>query len=339
MRIYLLIILIFISISGLAQISVGPTHIGKAKKFDKNLLTNFKKSKTIFVLSEVLDRGENFEIIEKSWNVTPYEIVQISDFDIEEYLNGNYSFVQLGGYRKYMEMGNAGYSTLYTYLDIIMYDIDKINKKLNKLTPEKKEKKKSEIIAENEQKIARFYIYPKDDFIKTTATKSIDEIFTSLYTDDVFYNYKPGFLLNYFQQIDELLQDEKIYWLYENDYKKELKNLASKTLYIPEYLNFAYNMWTAEDIEQDEKSIQDLFKKYDFQYKFIDDDELSEKIMNNENLYYLRYVRMNTERFLQVVNATNGEIVYRSYIPGLSFKIKTKHIKELSRSVSRALKK
>tara|TARA_R100000501_G_C2563091_1_gene72949 strand:- start:233 stop:448 length:216 start_codon:yes stop_codon:yes gene_type:complete len=71
-------------------------------------------------------------------------------------------------------------------------------------------------------------------------------------------------------------------------------------------MTIKYNAWTGQDSEEDEENIEDVFKKYDYQYEIIDDTELSKKIMNNENLYYIRYVRMNTERFLQVVNSKNG---------------------------------
>lgn len=58
--------------SAFSQISVGPRHIGKAKKFDKETLTKFKNTETIFVLSEVLDRYDYLKILESSWEVTPY---------------------------------------------------------------------------------------------------------------------------------------------------------------------------------------------------------------------------------------------------------------------------
>ena len=65
---------------------------------------------------------------------------------------------------------------------------------------------------------------------------------------------------------------------------------------------------------------------------------MNNKILNNEELYYLRYVRMNAERFLQVVNSKTGEIIYRNYITGMSYNIKSKDIKELNDKIKKASK-
>ena len=340
MKIRLFVIILFISIGCFAQISVGPRHVGKSKKFDKGVLEKFKNTETIFVLSETLDRYDYLKILEDSWDITPYQIVHISDFDNSKYQNGRYSIAKLGGYLKSTSMGNGGYTSLYTYIDFYMYDGERISEKLNKLSPEKREKKRKSIVQDNMKKIARFYISPKDEFIHTSMSKSSDETFASLYIDDVFFNYKPGFLKNYFQKVNDLIEDEEVYWMYEDDYQKELKNLTSNKLYIPSYMTVKYNGWTGEDSEEDEENIEDIFKKYDYEYEIIDDTELSDKIMNNEKLYYIRYVRMNTEKFLQVVNSTNGEVIYRDYIPGmLAYKIKSKHIKSLNKDITRAAKK
>lgn len=339
MKISSLIFFVCISIGCFAQVSVGPRHAGKAKKFDKGVLEKFKNTETIFVLSETLDRYDYLRILEDSWDVTPYQIVHIADFDIDKYLNNNYSIAKLGGFKRTTSMDYGSYTSLFTYIDFLMYDGDEISKNLEKLSPRKKKKRKEDIIEENAQKIARIYIYPKDDFIHTSMSKSMDETFVSLYIDDVFFNYKPGFIKNYFQKVNKLIKDEEVYWMYENDYEVELRNLASNKLYIPSYMAIKYNGWTAKDSEEDEENIEDIFKKYDYQYEIIDDMELSDRIMNNEELYYIRYVRMNTERFLQVVNSKNGEIIYRNYIPGLSYKIKSKHIKNLNKDIARASRK
>ena len=75
-----------------------------------------------------------------------------------------------------------------------------------------------------------------------------------------------------------------------------------------------------------------------FSKSIISDEELNNKILNNEELYYLRYVRMNAERFLQVVNSKTGEIIYRNYITGMSYNIKSKDIKELNDKIKKASK-
>ncbi|MFL0124072.1 hypothetical protein V2590_05235, partial [Tenacibaculum maritimum] len=105
------------------------------------------------------------------------------------------------------------------------------------------------------------------------------------------------------------------------------------------YMTIKYSGWMGQDSEEDDENIKDIFRKYDYGYEIISDEEISNKILNNEEFYYLRYVRMNTERFLQVVNSKTGEIIYRDYIMGLSYRIKSKHIKKLSRKIKKVSKK
>ncbi|MFL0132968.1 hypothetical protein, partial [Tenacibaculum maritimum] len=225
------------------------------------------------------------------------------------------------------------------YIDFKIYDSDAIFKKLEKLSPKKRKKKKQDIINKNSSNIARFYIFPKDDFIRTSLSSDIGKIVNSLFTDDVFFNYKPGFLKNYFQKINNLIKNEDIYWMYEDDYLPELKKLTNNKLYIPSYMTIKYSGWMGQDSEEDDENIKDIFRKYDYGYEIVSDEEISNKILNNEEFYYLRYVRMNTERFLQVVNSKTGEIIYRDYIMGLSYRIKSKHIKKLSRKIKKVSKK
>jgi hypothetical protein len=176
-------------------------------------------------------------------------------------------------------------------------------------------------------------------FIKINASKKTNKIFNALYTGDVFFNYKLGFLKNYFQKINDLIKNEEVYWMYEDDYLPELKKLSNHKLYIPSYMTIKYNGWKRQDSEKNDKNVEDIFKKYDYQYEIISDEDLNNKILNNQELYYLRYVRMNAERFLQVVNSKTGEIIYRNYITGLSYKIKSKHIKDLNKKIIKASKK
>lgn len=340
MKLKLLLILFFITSQTFSQVSVGPKHIGKSGKFKKGVLKKFKNTETIFLLSTVYDTSEYEKILKDSWDVTPYKIVSLENFDIEKYLGDGYSIAQLSGFKRIKQMKNGGTSTsLFIYIDFVMYDGDKITEKLNKLSPKKRAKKKADIIDDYSLKIARFYIYPKDDFIHTSLNLDMNKIVYSLFTDDVFFNYKSGLLKNYFQKVNSLIKKEEIYWMYKDDYLPELKKLTKNKLFIPSYMAIKYNGWTGQDSEENEEGIQDVFKKYEYQYEVISDDDLSSKIMNNEEFYYLRYVRMNAERFLQVVNSKTGEIIYRNYITGFSYKIKSKHIKDLNSKIIKASKK
>tara|TARA_R100000935_G_scaffold8302_7_gene17553 strand:- start:190950 stop:191969 length:1020 start_codon:yes stop_codon:yes gene_type:complete len=333
-----ILLLLLITFQGYSQVSVGPRHIGKSKDFKGGVIEKFKKTETIFLLSNIYDKEEYEKILNDSWNVTSFKIVELEGFNIENYLSNKYSIAQLGGFKRIKQMKSGTSTSLFTYIDFKVYDSEKIFEKLDKLSPERRKKKRESIINDNSSNIARFYIFPKDDFINTSLSKKMSEIVNSLYTDDVFFNYKLGFLKNYFQKINNLIKNEEIYWMYEDDYLPDLKKLATHKLYIPSYMNIKFNGWTGQDSEADDNNIDDIFKKYEYQYEIISDDDLNNRILDNQELYYLRYVRMNAERFLQVVNSKTGEIIYRNYITGLSYKIKSKHIKDLNGDIKKALK-
>ncbi|CAA0158914.1 hypothetical protein [Tenacibaculum maritimum] len=329
------LLLLLITFQSYSQVSVGRRHVGKSKKFKKGVLEKFKNTETIFLLSNIYEKEVYEKILKDSWNVTPYKVVDLESFEIENYLSSKYSVAQLAGLKR----SGGGSTSLFTYIDFKIYDSDAIFKKLEKLSPKKRKKKKQDIINKNSSNIARFYIFPKDDFIRTSLSSDIGKIVNSLFTDDVFFNYKPGFLKNYFQKINNLIKNEDIYWMYEDDYLPELKKLTNNKLYIPSYMTIKYSGWMGQDSEEDDENIKDIFRKYDYGYEIVSDEEISNKILNNEEFYYLRYVRMNTERFLQVVNSKTGEIIYRDYIMGLSYRIKSKHIKKLSRKIKKVSKK
>jgi hypothetical protein len=337
----ILLLTLFFTVYSYSQVSVGPSHAGKLKKFKKGVLDKFKNTETIFVFSNIYEKDIYEKVLKNSWDVTPYKIVNVNDFNILDYIGEKYSIGRLEGHKTVVYKKSGSSTTyLHMYFDIKMFNGDKILEKLNKLSPKKRKKKEkvNNIIDMYSINLARFLLYPKDEFIHTSMLHEIDKIVQTLYTKDVFFNYKPGFLKNYFQKINSLLKDEKVYWMYKKDYLPELKNLANNKLYIPSYMTIKYNPWIGKDSKINDEEIKGIFKTYNYQYEIISDEELSKKIMNNQEFYYLRYARENSEKFLQVVNSKNGEIVYRNYIPGFSYNLKSKHIKDLNKKIAKALK-
>ena len=340
MKHLLFVSFLFVSLMGYTQISVGPSHVGKSHKFDKGTLEQFKKTKTIFVFSNIFERGVYEDLLEATWTVTPYEIVSQKEFDIMKYLGSNYSIGRVAGYKR-IKTTKSGMvvTSLYTFFEIGMHDQEQILKKFGKLSPKKLEKKADDIIFENKINIARFYLFPDNDFVNTAVGEDMDTIYTSLYNDEIFFNYQAGMLKNYFQKTNQLLDKGEIYWMYEKDNEKELINLSQNTLYVPEYNNTKHDGWNNSDEVREEDDEDKLYKKYAFEYANISMEDLDARILGNEEFYYLRYVRMNTERFLQVVNAKTGDVIYRDYIPGLSYNIKPKHIEDLSKTIEKVVKK
>ncbi|GAA4276112.1 hypothetical protein [Aquimarina mytili] len=327
------------SVLGNAQISVGPKHIGKPGKFKKENIEKFKKTKTIFVLSNQYEKEVYEDILKASWTATPFEVVPVSEFKLRDYLKDEYSIATLRGHRvdKTTKSG-ALVHYLYMYLEVIMYQNEELTQKLAE-NEGKKEKKLRKIINKHKISFARFELFPKDEFIKIAIKSSNEEIMAATMNDDVFFNYQPGMLKNYLQKTSQLLNDEKIYWMYEDEELPELKNLGSTTLYIPDYTKTKYNAFTMSDKEQDESKSEKLYADYEFTHEFISVKDLNTKILNNEEFYYLRYVRVNSQKFIEIVNSKSGDVIYRNYETGLAYNLKPKHIKELNKAIKKVIKK
>ncbi len=345
MKIRVLLIVLFLVTNVFSQVSVSSKHIGGVKGFKKGFLEKFKKTETIFVLSTIYEIEEYQKILDEVWTVTPFRIIDAEEFEIREFLGSKYSIAQLSGIMKEIQMESGRtFPVVYTYFDLKVYDKAMIQKKLSKMSPKKRKEKRSEIMEMYSSDIARFFLYPNDEFIdevyKDTKRKdNMAYIVDALLHRDVFFNYKLGFLKNYFQKINNLLEEEKLNWAYGNNFINEVANLADETLYVPSYLLNKFNIWKKIHQMQDESYLEELFKNYEYDYELIDDDVLSDKILNGEELYYLRYTRTNSDRFIDVINSKTGEIVHSQYIINMVCNVKNKNIKDLSKCVSKAYKK
>lgn len=334
----LLFAFLFTQIQLFSQVSVGSKHIGGSGEFENNEWQKFKNTTTIFVLSNIHDQDVYEKILSKVWTVTPFELVSFEDFERSNYFGSQYSIAKLGGFKRIKQMKTGSVTSLFTYVDFYLYDGGKIKEELQGLSEKKFERKYRGVVSDAKINIARFYVYPKDDFIRTSISKEMNEIVNSMYSDPIFFNYSPGMLQNYFQKINDNIKREEETSMYGFNYLPTLKNLAQQTLYVPSYIGIKYNPWKMSDGEVDPENLENIFKKYEYAYEVISAEELNQKILKGEDFYYLRYVRMNAERFLQVVNSTTGEIVFKLYVTGLSYKIKPKHLKEISKSIERAIK-
>lgn len=342
LKIQLFLVLLFVTFQGYSQISIGQTRIGGTKDFKEGVLERFKKTETIFMLSSIYDKEEYEKILKDSWDVTPFRVVNYDDFDITDYISGQYSFAQLSGIiRIVTKPSGRKHQTFYTYIDFKMFDDAKLKKGLKKLLsrnlkPHKERQLLNRTLQSSTINIGRVIVYPKDEFIHTVIAKNLNTIGKSLNTEDVLFNYKPGFLKNYFQKVSNLLKNEEIYSIYTSDFLPELKNVANSKLYIPSYISIQYDGWRRIDSKENVEVIEEIFNAYDYAYEILPDEDLSNKIMNNEEFYYLRYVRMNAERFLQVVNSKTGEVIYRQYLIGMAYNLKSKHIRDLNNKIIEA---
>lgn len=335
---------IFISQLSFSQIGLSASEKGKLDKFKKGVLEKFKNSKTIFVLTEAFNKDSLNDILDKYWTVTPYEMVSYKDFDKYNYTNGNYSFAVTQGYKSTVVKTvngipkNDGTTYLHTFMSIRMYDFDKIRKKIK---PKHNEWYINAYERKYTQYISRMEFFPNSEFIRYSLndSTSTNDAYELMMSKNVFHNNTLGHFKNNIQKLNNLLIDGEEYWMFEDDYLPELKNLSLNKLYVPEYAIRKYNPF--DGTENKEKNYgRDIFNDYDFTYEIIDSSELDKKILNNEEIYYLRYVRANASKFIHVVNAKTGEVVYRHFVSGLmAYNLKNKHINKLNSKINKAMKK
>jgi hypothetical protein len=316
MKTYTSLIFALFSCFAFSQLEVGADHYGRKEPIKPEVLEKFKASTTLFVFPDWFSTEEYEEILEQVWTVNSFEILEFDDFDLNELYGENYSFVTLDFERKNRKnkMGNS-ISGLYTFLDLSLYNAEETSKRLAKFDDRVKSKKLPLILEANRNSLAKFYMYPDEMFIKKAVGRDRISMIEGLYMRDIFYNNSIGMLKNYLQKLNTIILAGDTYHMEKKDYAaEELRTLASSTLFIPEYVKLKPNLVTGKTTEMKDKEFNKLFELYAHSYELISEEELSKAITTNKELLYLRYVRVGTEKFIQVVNSLTGDVIYRDYV-------------------------
>ncbi|PWK02122.1 hypothetical protein BC749_101183 [Flavobacterium araucananum] len=335
MKRILLIVMLALSIQNYAQVAVTASDRGANDPFEKGELEKFKATTTVFVLPQ-LNKKEDYEkILKEVWTVTPYKVVEPKDFKMLDFADGNYSIANLDGDIK---VTSKGTTFVHTNLVIRILDKEKFDKGFKKLKVDDKryEGKLKDLFRENLINIARAPLCVNNAFLvdamKTRSDEKADILFARMYTENSFTNTNLGMLKNYFQQMNQIISKGEHCGLYDDFAKPEIKNLKDATLYIPEAYMMEYNPWRISEKLRDEKDLKDLLEDYKYKFQFIKDEDLQKKILNNEEIYYLRYVSMNANKYLQVVNAKTGDPAYYFYGAG-SYNLKDNDFEKISKAV------
>lgn len=366
----IIILLAFININ--AQISVSAGNTGKIEKFKPEVLKKFKSTTTIFILSDVFNKEQYDEILKKSWTVTPYLIISSDDFDYQKYLNGKFSFAVLSAYTVNKKTTFYLHSSINLFVfDMEVIDKEIVKVKTN-AKDKNRDEKVNDLLAKNIINIAKIELFSNTDMLKladkdykshrsmmtsdwsnpnsiffrnvTTFNiaknkNSLNEyektIMNFTFKQKTFKNYSLGMLKNYFQKLNDLLTKEENYWMYETDYTKEVKNLRTKILYIPDYNKVKYKPGKIEDENRSDKDLKELFEDFNYKYEFITENDLNTKILNSEEIYYLRYVKVNNQKIINIVNSKTGEVIYRDYEAGFgTYNIDGKDFKKLAKIIN-----
>ena len=359
-KIFLICLLLLFLIRVGAQVTVSSNVDRNLKKFDLETFKNFKSTTTIFVLSDVYHKDQYDKILKEYWTVTPYKIVSRYDFKLDDYLEGTYSFALLRAYCR--DVGRVFES--FNDITFFFYDYEKNKTKIEKLKIANKPY--SDLIYSTRINIGAIHFFVNTEFIQkinnkfkdgrveyfysgissnfgSFSTARRDTLKNSKYENDrikevfnsrIYKNYTLGYLKNYFQKINNLISNEEFMGMQEPISTDELKNLALQTLFIPEYNKTTYKPVKIEDEQKSEKEISNLFEDYIYKFEFISEKDLDEKIFSEKNFYYLRYVKINNQKFFEVVNGKTGEIIYKEHEEGFfTFNIQGSDFKKLAKKI------
>jgi hypothetical protein len=182
----------------------------------------------------------------------------------------------------------------------------------------------------------------KDQLVKEGLMRSdqdilpIDDIYTNLYKKDYFHNLNYEMFKNYLQQINTALESKTVLSRYRENAIPELANLKTQTLVVPEYLNLKLNAFTSV-YELDEDFIGKTLRKYDSTYEVVSGNEISQRILDGNDFYYLRYASISNWQFIEVVHSTTGNVIFSNHESTgiMSFNLRSKHFKNLTKQINR----
>lgn len=292
--IYSILVLLLLFSKSYAQVSIGKGHTYFGfKEFGKSECELIKTKTTVFVL-EGFDTTEINKVLSEVWTLNKFIVLDAKDFESRENEFNNDKYAVFKGTFKKEIRYNGSQSSTSVYVGLIYYY----------QTEDKSKKNKPEYIKEY---ISKIYLSPSLEFGNQVVST---DTFTDLKKG--IYNYKLGYLKNYFQIVNNTINSKGAIDSFENYCNKsKIKELKTKTLYIPDYIKTKFQMLTSSTKEV---KIEELFKNYNFKYELISSENLDQKILNgNEDFYYLSYVNSQGIKFISVTNGKTGEIIYRDF--------------------------
>jgi hypothetical protein len=299
-----------------AQVSVGRSSVGKFQDFRKGEYKTIKSKNTVFVVDQ-FDTAEFDAMLKDVWTITPYQVVSKEDYSKSGnlYFNEKNAIWILDGdvtTKKDFKTGVTTGEYLHVYYKYF-YPTDIKTDKKNKQTY-------------TYNLIASLFLSPNTD-----ASWDIIGSHQLGNPHEQFQNYSLGYFKNYLQFVNNVIEINGYSFIYDRDYKqKEIKALKKNTLYVPDYFK---NKSTWGWSEKTRKDPDKLFKKYGYKYEYIDREALSEKIVNaTEDFYYISYLRVNSQKFIAIINGRTGDILYKDY-QTMSYEIKPKDLKKLAKKI------
>lgn len=322
--------LLLLSMIVLAQLSFAQVEVDRGKKRDNNF-GRFTANTTYFVLPDTYSVQEYQTVLEQAWDITPFQIISF-----QEYVNGAYpdgvNLAKFGGYTvKHFRREREFKSNPNSAMVNKQKGVGEVFLHFNISLPKKDAKDASE-----RHILAGVWMFPQSYYaLSLLALDEPSVIAEKMYTNSAFHNFSPALLKNYLQRVNALIKSKTEIDIKDDIDAPALAKLKTKTLYIPEFSTIYIDPYRGQE-KVDKEEAEDALKGYDYDYKFITDNELNQKILNGEDIYYLRYVRFNSTKIMEVVNAASGDVIYKEDYTGLKYNLKKKHYRKLSKAVKKA---
>lgn len=314
--------IIFLSFNINAQVSVGDAdYFGEnTKKNSTKDIEKFKKTKTLFVLSDQYSKEEYKKILDEVWKVTDFEILTVKELfdDADKNFKLTNSIARFQNWistTTFSTPGKAGVRKTDYYFSAINFSF------FNEIKRDKKNK-----LVSKEKRVAAIF------FSINYGQMNEDNITDIRYLKpEHLYNYHLGYLKNYLKNINDNLMLNKninVYGDFEN--KEELSRLRTQKLYITDDVSRKTIGLDREDRDEDK-----LTEDYEFKKEIISIEELNKKILDGDEFYYFVYTQINSKKILTIINSKTGEIVY-NYCNRMAYNLKGKDFKQISKAISKS---
>jgi len=319
MKTLFLLTLSFWSLSATAQINVGSyenVKLNPGELSDENL-AKLRRSTTVFIYrpSDTLELEALETALTEAWTYSELVFMSWKEYKAATF-DDSYSFFTMNGFDNF-HFSDPGDATQVNYSNTHLYLLLWMNDKEEKIV------------------FSRVELFPNYATVigaqAAELTKGGKPSY--LYRKALLKNWYAGYLKNAFQTVNASLKKSEERWYFKSEKKPGLKAVATKTLYVPEYVLEVFNKWTGAEFERHDP--KKLFAKYDYRYEIIPVEKLSEMILDpDQEIYYLHYIKSSTDVFINVINSKTGEIVYSDY-EGTQYNLKSKDIGKLSGAIKR----
>lgn len=310
------------SIRGNAQIQVGSATLSKGPgKISPDEMDQFKQSTTYFILQErdYAQQAEFEQAIAKVWTVTPFKIIHPEE--MSKLNKTKSSFFFFGGFVTTRRGQSTTTQHPHLSYDLFMLSTNKKGKTEQNLLG----KIMLHLDSKSMGSVLRYATFSSKNFS--------EKVTPYLYQEATMPNWTSQMLGGYLKVINDGLTTGTLRSVFDEYTDKEgIKALRDQTLYIPDYVNTKFNMFTGAEKETESDEGEDN-SSYAFGNKYLAAAAIAPTaIAQNKPYAYLSYIKSSTDKFVSVFDGQTGKLLYTAYTP-VSYNFKSKDLKRIAAQV------